>query len=179
MGKYLELLDRAAVERSSDKSDESDQSPSRGSRSADFGRFSRLGRGAQSTGSTPTSGDAEEERAAIAQNDGGISSAWVEALAQLHPDRPPPTVSPRQWRDFYNDFAHFIDRWASKATAMGWTPCDLCGWLPGAAFELISTHIGLAWQVHGGSVVAITQHTATVVRPHGQRLTFRRQNPFI
>src|SRR5262245_59093692 len=44
--------------------------------------------------------EAEEERAAIAEYDGGIPRAWAEGFARLDPDGPPADVPLRRWRTF-------------------------------------------------------------------------------
>jgi len=47
--------------------------------------------------------DVQEERAAIAQYDGGAPRAWAEALARLDPNKPPSNVPPQRWLRFIND----------------------------------------------------------------------------
>jgi hypothetical protein len=47
--------------------------------------------------------DAEEERAAIAEYDGGAPRAWAEALARLDPNKPPSDVPPQRWLRFIDD----------------------------------------------------------------------------
>jgi hypothetical protein len=122
--------------------------------------------------------DGYEERAAFIEFDGGIPRMWAEALARLHPDRPPPEITPRQWWNFYNDSAKFIDRWALQVAATGWTLSDVFGWDPRTPFQLISVRIGLGWHIDGGSVIDLTERAATIVRPNGQRLTVQRHGPF-
>jgi hypothetical protein len=117
----------------------------------------------------------------LGQADGTASprrDAWAEALARLHPDRPPPEITPRQWWNFYNDSAKFIDRWAPQVATTGWTLSDVFGWDPHTPFQLISVRIGLGWHIDGGSVIDLTERAATVVRPNGQRLTVQRHGPF-
>jgi hypothetical protein len=45
-------------------------------------------------------GEAEEERAAIVEFDGGIPRTWAEGFAQLDPVRPPADVPLRRWQRF-------------------------------------------------------------------------------
>ena len=87
MGKYLELLDRAALqERRRDKSDQSDERSSLHEVAAPFGRLCRFGRRPGLDGADPTWTEAEEERAAIVEFDGGApkhcmdtsTKHWVE-----------------------------------------------------------------------------------------------------
>jgi len=93
VGKYLDILKRD--ER--DNSDKSDKSAPKGKAGETFGRFYRFGRSAEPIGSEDTWTDAEEERAAIAEYDGGAPRAWAEALARLDPNKPPGDVPPRRW----------------------------------------------------------------------------------
>ena len=68
MGKYLQLLDRAALhERRRDKSDQSDKSLSRGDQDGAFGRLYRFGRSPDPTLVDETWTETQEERAAIAK----------------------------------------------------------------------------------------------------------------
>jgi hypothetical protein len=117
------------------------------------------------------------ERAAMMEFDGGIPRPWAEQLSRLHPDRPPSSVSPRQWRQFYDDCSRFLDRWASKASALGWSPSNVFGWDTSRPFSP-SVRRGLAWRIDGGSVVDLTKHVATIVLRNGQRLTFERHGAF-
>jgi hypothetical protein len=72
--------------------------------------------------------DAEEERAAIVEYDGGAPRTWAEALARLDPTKPPIDVPPQRWLRFIDDCGRFLDLgWAPKAAALGWGPLDLSG----------------------------------------------------
>jgi hypothetical protein len=123
---------------------------------------------------TPPDPD-EEERAAIIEHDGGAPRAWADAFARLHPDRPPPDVSYRQWRQFVDDCGLFIDRWAVKSGALGWIPEHLFGWETCRPFPLAAMHIGLGWRIDGGTVVVLTENAAVVVQANGQRFTLERR----
>ena len=96
MGKYLQLLDRAAQERGRDKSDKSDKSPSPLDRTDDFGRLCRFSRSPDPACAAPW-GDAQEERAAIVEYDGGALRAWAEGFTRLDPNNPPGAVPLRRW----------------------------------------------------------------------------------
>lgn len=66
--------------------------------------------------SGPSWTDAEEERAAIVEYDGGAPRAWAEALARLDPNKPPGDVPPKRWLQFVDDCGKFIDDgWATSA----------------------------------------------------------------
>jgi hypothetical protein len=75
--------------------------------------------------------DAEEERAAIIEYDGGAPRDWAEALARLDPNKPPQHVPLHRWLRFIDDCGRFLDGgWADKAAALGWGPLDLFGCNP-------------------------------------------------
>jgi hypothetical protein len=118
----------------------------------------------------------DEERAAVIEYDGRAPRAWAEASSRLHPDRPPPEVSVREWSQFYDDYAKFMDGWGRKASALRWKPSDVLGWDPSRRFTPSARGMGLAWQIHGGRVVDIARDTATVIQ-NGRRLIFGREGP--
>ena len=96
--------------------------------------------------------DAEEERAAIIEFDGGVPRAWAEALARLDPDKPPKHVPPQRWLRFIDDCGRFLDGgWADRAAALGWGPLQLFGCDRKRPFYI--PHRGLLWEVNGGRLV--------------------------
>ena len=69
-----------------------------------------------------------EERAAIAEYDGGLPRPLAEALARMEACPPTPGTSPRRWQGVQDSFAMLVATGAaSRALATGWTPQDLCG----------------------------------------------------
>jgi hypothetical protein len=54
--------------------------------------------------------DAAEERAAIAEHDGGAPRVWAEALARLDPANPPCDVPTNRWQRFIDDCGRFLDQ---------------------------------------------------------------------
>ena len=113
--------------------------------------------------------DAEEERAAIIEYDGGAPRTWAEALAQLDPD-----VPLARWQQFIDDCGRFLDLgWANLAEAFGWGPLDLFGCdreRPLARYD----HMGLLWFIQGRKLVALTAQTATIDTLTGSLQTYRR-----
>jgi hypothetical protein len=171
VGKYLDILKRD--ER--DKSDKSDKSAPKGEAGATFGRFCRFGRSAEPIGSEGTWTDGEEERAAIAEYDGGAPRAWAEALARLDANKPPGDVPPRRWLRFVDDCGRFLDGgWAARAAAFGWGPLDLFGCDRERPFARVD-HLGLLWLLNGGCVVELHRDRAILETERGARQCYRRR----
>jgi hypothetical protein len=126
-------------------------------------------------GTTAAWGEEEEERAAIAEYDGGAPRSWGEALARLDPARPPGAISLNRWLQFIDDCGRFInDGWAARAKALGWGPLDLFGCNRDKPFARIS-QAGLVWLLEGRKLVALTAETAAISAPGGSSLTFYRR----
>jgi hypothetical protein len=90
--------------------------------------------------------DAEEERAAIVEYDGGVSRPWAEALVRLDPTRVPPNVSQERWAQFIDDCGRFLDQgWATHAEGLGWGPLDLFG-CDRERSPAEGDHAGLLWR---------------------------------
>jgi hypothetical protein len=118
--------------------------------------------------------DAQEERAAIAEYDGGAPRAWAEALARLDPARPPGDVPPKRWVQFIDDCGRFLDQdWAKKCEALGWRALDLFGCDRERPWARID-HAGLLWLLNGRKLVALTANTATIETTTGARQTYSR-----
>ena len=163
MGKYLQLLDRAALhERRCDKSDESDESPLRTMDRSTFGRLYRFGRNPDPTVVDDT------------WTNVGARRAWAEAMAQLDPANPPADVPLARWKQFIDDCGRFLDQgWANRAEALGWGPLDLFGCdreRPLARYD----RMGLLWLIQGRRLVALTADSATIDTLTGSLQTYRR-----
>jgi hypothetical protein len=119
--------------------------------------------------------DAEEERAAIAEYDGGAPRAWAEALARLDPNKPPGDVSPRRWLRFVDDCGRFLDvGWAARAAAFGWGPLDLFGCDRERPFARVD-HLGLLWLLNWGTVVELHRDRAIIEKEGGARQRYHRR----
>jgi len=120
--------------------------------------------------------DSEEERAAIAEYDGGALRPWAEALARLDRTRVPPNVSHERWTQFIDDCGRFLDQgWAIHAMGLGWGPLDLFGCdreRPPAEED----HAGLLWRVEGGDLLMMSAYAAIIRTANGQEKTFHRRN---
>lgn len=119
-------------------------------------------------------GEVEEERAAIAEYDGGAPRSWAEALARLDPARPPADVPSKRWVQFIDDCGWFLDEgWADRASALGWGPFDLFGCDRVKPFARID-RAGLLWLLNGQTLLALAANAAAIATASGGSLTFRR-----
>jgi hypothetical protein len=119
--------------------------------------------------------DAEEERAANAEYDGGAPRAWAEALARLDPNKPPSDVPPWRWQRFVDDCGRVLDGgWAVRAAAFGWGPLDLFGCDRERPFAR-TDHLGLLWLINGGCVVELHRDRAILETERGARQCYRRR----
>jgi hypothetical protein len=120
-------------------------------------------------------GDVHEERAAIAEYDGGAPCAWAEALARLDPANPPGDVPPVRWTQFINDCGRFLDQgWAQRCAALGWGPLDLFGCDRERPFGRID-HQGLLWLLDGNKIVELHRDKAIIETRTAAHQTYRRR----
>jgi hypothetical protein len=119
--------------------------------------------------------DAEEERAAIVEYDGGAPRAWAEAMARLDPNRSPGDVPPRRWLRFLDDCGRFLDQgWAARASTLGWGPLDLFGCDRERPFVRVD-HKGLLWLLNGGTIVELHRERAVIETTPGARQSYLRR----
>jgi hypothetical protein len=120
-------------------------------------------------------GDAEEERAAIVEHDGGAPLAWAEALARLDPAKPPSDVPLKRWVQFIDDCGRFLDDgWANCAEALGWGPLDLFGCDRIRPFARID-RAGLLWLLNGQKLLVLAADAAAIATASGGSLTYHRR----
>lgn len=103
----------------------------------------------------------------------GLPSSWVDGLAQLRAMESPDCFTSEQWRKLAEDAAKFLKEWGVGAASLGWSTHDLFGVdpiVPTVRFDAM----GLIPILHGSSVIALTQNTATLRRETGAAQTFRR-----
>jgi hypothetical protein len=117
-------------------------------------------------GQADTWAEDEEERAAIAQFDGGAPRDWAEGYARLSEMAPPGDVPLHRWQRFVDDVGRFLDDgWARRAVALGWAALAVFGADRAKPFARID-HAGLLWLVNGGRFVALTKDSASI-EPQG------------
>jgi len=148
------------------------QNPFSGPDFEQFEQFEQLTEPAPATQSDVWT-DAQEERAAIIQYDGGAPRAWAEAVARLDQTKPPSGVSPHRWQRFIDDCGRFLDGgWADKAAALGWGPLQLFGCDRKRPYYV--PHRGLLWEVNGGTVVDLRRDRAIIEIKGGARRSHSR-----
>jgi hypothetical protein len=119
--------------------------------------------------------DAEEERAAIVEYDGGAPCAWAEAMARLDPNRPPGDMPTQRWLRFIDDCGRFLDGgWAARAAALGWGPLDLFGCDRERPFVRVD-HKGLLWLLNGGIIVELHRDRAIIETTPGAHQSYLRR----
>jgi hypothetical protein len=119
--------------------------------------------------------DAEEERAATVEYDGGAPRAWAEALARLDPSKPPSGMRPQRWLRFIDDCGRFLDAgWAERAAALGWGPLHLFGCDRKRPFARVD-HRGLLWEVNDGRLIELHRDRAIIEVDGGGRRIYKRQ----
>jgi len=87
--------------------------------------------------------DADNERAAIVEYDGGAPRAWAEGLARLDPAKPPGDLPQQRWLRFIDDCGRFLDGgWAARAAVFGWGPLAICSAAIGSGRSPASITLG-------------------------------------
>jgi hypothetical protein len=102
-----------------------------------------------------------EERAAIIEEGAGVPREWAEGYAMLCLIPTPPGVHPGRWHAVIKGMGHFIDQWAGKAHALGWSPAELFGLDPVAPLLRLD-RLGVAFLMAGREVIAVTADEITV-----------------
>ena len=107
-----------------------------------------------------------------------IPSNWVEGIACLDADRPPPDVPRHRWRQFVSDCHNFLspsEDWAARAARLGWDAIGLFGCAPRRPLDY-SASAGLLWAMNGGRLVELHRDWAVIDMPlqTRQRAFYRR-----
>ena len=71
--------------------------------------------------------DGLEERAAIVEEGAGVPREWAEGFAVMCSIPAPTGFSPERWRRIVDAVGVFIDKWAARAIACGWSDLDVFG----------------------------------------------------
>ena len=127
----------------------------------------------------PIYGDREEfgERAALVEYGARVPREWAEGFARLDCTKPPAGMALGRWKQILNDGGLFLDQWAHKAAALGWSVVDVVGVDPDAPTARYD-NMGLVPMIGGHRVVAINADGARLEIGPGRFQTHRRRlNP--
>ena len=102
-----------------------------------------------------------------------VPPEWYAILAGLERQECPDWITIDRWRELLSDGDTFLSRWGSAAHSMGWTALDLFGVHPAAPAARFDV-MGLLLLTRGGPVVALMADGASIRRPSGALLTWRR-----
>jgi hypothetical protein len=78
-----------------------------------------------------------EERAAIAEFDGGVPRRYAFAFGLLQTEQPASFDEPH-WRQMIDDAGRFLDCWGAEAERSGWRPVDLFGTEPPGLLRVLA-----------------------------------------
>lgn len=102
-----------------------------------------------------------EERSAIVEYGAGVPRKWAEGLAKLCAMPPPEGLSPHRWEELQDDAGKFLDEWGGRAAQLGWDALSVFGVEPSVTSTRLS-RTGLVWLLRRGTVVAISDESATI-----------------
>lgn len=103
----------------------------------------------------------------------GAPQEWLVGLQRLGAMPPPAVFTDERWAQLIEDAHGFIDRWGRTAAQFGWSTLDLFGVHPMAPITRHDAK-GLIPLLGGNTVVAVSEHTATIRMPSGSALRFNR-----
>lgn len=115
--------------------------------------------------------EAEIERAAIMEIDGGLPGEWADRLAAICAGPRPQGCSKTDWPVLCDDVLRFADRYSATLAALGWGFGEVFG-LPEHWFRLDQR--GAAWFVQGGRITCASE-TSIQFERDGARYSHRRQ----
>jgi hypothetical protein len=103
-----------------------------------------------------------------------VPADWIAGVASLDPECPPPPIRLEHWSLFVRAAKSFLDRWAAKATCLGWTDLDLFG---ADAFkpEVAWLNSGVIWCAPTSRVVEVLADRIILETPNDSPTTFYRQ----
>ena len=116
-----------------------------------------------------------DERAAIIECGAGVPRRWAEGYAALASMPPPIGFSLERWARIVDAAGAFLDHWAAKAIACGWSELDLFGCdpsRPDARFDCM----GLLLLLDHCKIVGIDESGADLICMPGEaRQRYRRR----
>jgi hypothetical protein len=126
------------------------------------------------SGVSPVWADDIEERAALVEFGANVPRRWAEGFAALCSMSQPSAFSPERWARIVDAAGVFLDVWAAKAIACGWTDLDVFGCDPDrpvARFDCA----GLLLLLDRCEIVGIDEGGADLIASPEARLRYRRR----
>lgn len=115
------------------------------------------------------------ERAAIIEEGAGVPREWAEGYARMLSMPCPSGFFPDQWQTVLDATGRFMDEWANKAAALGWTAAEVFGAYPLAPLADHSRR-GLVFYLKPGErIAAISAEVAIFENARGVRQTRYRE----
>jgi hypothetical protein len=115
-----------------------------------------------------------DERAALIEYGAGVLRAWAEGYAALCAMPAPAGFSPERWQRIVVAAGKFLDRWAAKAIAYGWSDLDVFG-CDSAAPDRRFDCMGLVLLLDRWEVSGVDEAGADLVTETGAPLRYRRR----
>jgi hypothetical protein len=91
-----------------------------------------------------------------------IPREWVQGVARLKEDRPPPDIPRHRWTQLLKDCHAFLNSpEAERAARLDWRTTELFGCKPKYPLSYLG-EAGLLWHVNGGSIVQLHRDWAVI-----------------
>ena len=106
-----------------------------------------------------------------------IPREWVQGVARLEQDRPPPDIPRHRWTQIVKDCHAFLNSpEAERAAQLGWDAMALFGCRRSYPLSYLG-EAGLLWRVEGGRIVEVHRDWAVIERQvnRSQRIFSRRE----
>ena len=114
------------------------------------------------------------ERAAIIEEGANVPRRWAEGFAAMASMPAPAGFSPERWRRIVDATGTFLDRWAAKVIACGWSDLDVFG-CDAAAPDRRFDCMGLVLLLDSWEVSSVDEAGADLVTETGAPLRYRRR----
>ena len=127
----------------------------------------------QETADAAQDADNLDERAALMEYGANVPRRWAEGFAALS-SMPPAGFSSERWARIVDATGTFLDRWAAKIIACGWSDLDVFG-CDAAAPDRRFDCMGLVLLLDRWKVSSIDEAGADLVTETGTLLRYRRR----
>jgi hypothetical protein len=118
--------------------------------------------------------DALDERALLNDDGANVPRRWAEGFAAICSMPAPAGFSPERWQRIVDATGTFLDRWAAKAIACGWSDLDVFG-CDAAAPDRRFDCMGLVLLLDRWEVSGVDEAGADLVTETGAPLRYRRR----